>query len=185
MTPHHLPAAVLAALVATSAFAESPSRDTIDAVFADYDSTRTPGCSMAVYRDKAIDYARGYGMANLEYGIANGPDTVFRIASTSKQFMAMAIALLAEQGKLSLDDEVRSYFPDMPDYGAPVTVRQMIHHSSGIRDYLELAWLADWPELYTTDEAVSLIAAQKALNFEPGSEYLYSNSGYLLASQHC
>jgi CubicO group peptidase (beta-lactamase class C family) len=138
---------------------------------------------MAIYLNGEIDYARGYGMANLEYDIANGPNTVFRIGSTSKQFTAMAIALLAEQGKLSLEDDIHKFFPQMPDYGAPVTVRQLVHHTSGIRDYLELAWMADWAELYTVEEAVSIVTSQQALNFPPNSAHLYSNAGYFLMSQ--
>ena len=165
------------------ALAAEPDRTEIDAIFADYDSTRSPGCSMAVYHDGKIAYTRGYGMANLEYGIANGPQTVFRIGSTSKQFTAMAIAMLAEQGKLSLDDDIRTYFPEMPDYGSPVTVRHLVHHISGLRDYLGLASFADWGRHYSIDEALNLITRQRELNFEPGSEFLYSNSNYFLMAQ--
>ncbi|MEM1412827.1 MAG: serine hydrolase domain-containing protein [Pseudomonadota bacterium] len=157
-----------------------PAPEAIDAVFADYDSTQVPGCSLGIYRDGAMHYARGYGMANLEYDIALGPDSVFRLASVAKQFMAAAIALLDEAGELDLDDDVRKYFPDLPDYGKTVTLRQLIHHTSGIRDYLELAWLADWGDWYLPSEALRLIERQQALNFEPESEYLYSNSGYLM-----
>lgn len=170
-------------LLTGSAFADSPERLEIDQVFADYDSTRSPGCSMAIYRDGEIAYARGYGIANLEYGIANGPDTVFRIGSVSKQFTAVAIALLAEQGALSLDDDIHKFFPEMPDYGEPVTIRQLIHHTSGLRDYLTLAWLADWTEDYSLDEALQIIVRQQELNFPPGSEHLYSNTGYFLLSK--
>ena len=170
-------------LLTGSAFAGTPERLEIDQVFADYDSTRSPGCSMAIYRDGEIAYARGYGIANLEYGIANGPDTVFRIASVSKQFTAMAIALLAEQGALSLDDDIHKFFPEMPDYGEPVTIRQLIHHTSWLRDYLTLAWLADWTEDFSVDEALQIIVRQQELNFPPGTEHLYSNTGYFLLSQ--
>lgn len=172
-----------ACLLVTSAFADIPDRLELDQVFADYDSTRSPGCSMAVYREGEIAYARGYGMANLEYGIANGPNTVFRIASASKQFTAMAIAMLAEQGALSLDDDIHKFFPEMPNYGEPVTVRQLIHHTSGLRDYLGLARLADWTEDYSVDELLQIIVRQQELNFPPGTEFLYSNTGYFLLSQ--
>ena len=170
-------------LVGGTLLAAEPDRVEIDRVFADYDSTRSPGCSMAVYRDGKIAYSRGYGMANLEYGIANGPQTVFRIGSTSKQFTAMAIAILAEQRKLSLDDDIRKFFPEMPDYGATVTVRHLVHHISGLRDYLGLASFADWGRDYSVAEALTLVTRQKELNFEPGSEFLYSNSNYFLMSQ--
>ncbi|MEE4174223.1 MAG: serine hydrolase domain-containing protein [Xanthomonadales bacterium] len=173
-------AILIAILFHGSSQAAGPSREAIDAVFADYDTTRTPGCSLAVYQGDQVTHARGYGMANLEYGIALAPDSVFRLASVSKQFMAAAIALLDEAGELDLDDPVQQYFPALPDYGKPITLRHLIHHTSGIRDYLDLAWLADWGEGYLPGEALRLIERQQGLNFEPGSEYLYSNSGYLM-----
>ncbi len=183
MKLRHVPLTLSFTLVTSLGCADEPAPEAIDAVFADYDTTQTPGCTLGVYRDDAIVYARGYGMANLEYGIALAPDSVFRMASVSKQFVAAAIALLDEAGELDLDDPVRKYFPDLPDYGAPVTLRHLVHHTSGIRDYLELAWLADWGEWYTTDEALRLIQRQQALNFPPGSDYLYSNSGYLMLAE--
>ena len=170
-------------LGAGSGLAEEPEPSAIDEIFADYDSTASPGCSLGVYRDGEIVYSRGYGMANLEYGIANAPDTVFRIGSTSKQFTATAIALLAEAGKLSLDDDIRTFFPRIPDYGSPVTVRHLVHHTSGIRDYLVLTTFADWTEDFSIQEAVAMIVRQRELNFESGEEHLYSNSGYFLMSQ--
>jgi CubicO group peptidase (beta-lactamase class C family) len=178
-----VPLCCLMALAAGSWSAAEPTAQQIDAVFTDYDSTQVPGCALGIYRDGKTIYARGYGMANLEYGLAIAPDSVFRMASVSKQFVAAAIALLHEAGQLDLDDPVQKYFPDLPDYGAPVTVRQLIHHTSGIRDYLELAWMADWGEWFTTDEAVRVIQRQTALNFSPGTEFLYSNSGYLLLAE--
>lgn len=165
------------------AVASGPTPKGIDSVFADYDKSGTPGCALGVYRDGEITYARGYGMANLEHDIPLTPDSVFRMASTSKQFVATAVALLDEAGQLDLDDPIRKYFPDMPDYGDKVTLRQLIHHTSGVRDYLDLADLADLGITYSTEEALSLILTQKQLNFEPGSDYLYSNSGYLLLGQ--
>lgn len=138
---------------------------------------------MAVYREGDIVFSRGYGMANLEFGIANGPKTVFRIGSTSKQFTAMAIALLAEKGSLSLDDDIHQFFPEMRDYGDPVTVRQLIYHTSGLRGYLVLADQADWGEDYTVAEARQIIFRQLELNFPPGTEHRYSNTGYFLMSQ--
>lgn len=183
MNPRQIFIIAAACLLATSAFADMPERLEIDQVFADYDSTRSPGCSMAIYHEGEIAYARGYGMANLEYGIANLPNTVFRIASTSKQFTAMAIALLAEQGALSLDDDIHKFFPELPTYNAPVTIRQLIHHTSGLRDYLGLAEAADWTQDYSVDEALKMIVRQQELNFTPGTKHLYSNTGYFLLSQ--
>lgn len=155
----------------------------VDEVFAEFDSTTSPGCSLAVIQDSKIIYERGYGMASLDYDIALSPQSVFRIASTSKQFTAMSIALLAEEGTLSLDDDIRKYFPEFPEYDPPVTIRHLVHHMSGIRDYLDLMWLKGYTdaETYTNEQAVEIIGRQ-SLNFNPGDEMLYSNSGYFLLS---
>jgi CubicO group peptidase (beta-lactamase class C family) len=162
--------------------AEDPTPAEIDAIFADYDTTTSPGCSLGVVRDGELIYARGYGMANLEYGIALSPRSVFRTGSVGKQFTAMAIAILDQQGKLSLDDPLSKYFPEFPAWAGDITIRHLVHHTSGIRDYLTLAWLAGKgdEEFYTDEYALDLLAAQRNLNFPPGDEYLYSNSGYLL-----
>ena len=156
----------------------------IDSVFSDIDRTTSPGCAAAVYRDGKIVYARGYGMANLEHGIAISPRSVFDIGSTSKQFTAAAIALLAQDGKLSIDDDVRRFVPELPSYQRPVTLRHLLNHTSGIRDYLTLMSLRgeNFDGVTTDDDALALILRQKATNFEPGSEFLYSNSGYFLLS---
>ena len=162
--------------------AEDPTPAEVDAIFADYDTTSSPGCSLGVVRDGELIYTRGYGMANLEYGIALSPRSVFRTASVGKQFTAMAIAILDQQGKLSLDDSLSKYFPEFPSWAGGVTIRHLVHHTSGIRDYLTLAWLAGKgdAEYYTDDYALDLLARQRHLNFAPGDEHLYSNSGYLL-----
>ncbi len=154
----------------------------IDELFAEWDRTDSPGCSLAVIHDGDIVYARGYGMANLDWSIANSATTVFRIGSTSKQITAACIALLSVDGVISLDDEIRKYLPEMPEYESPITVRHLIHHTSGVRDYLGLMTLVgkrkdDW---YTTGEALAIICQQRNLNFTPGERHLYSNSGYLL-----
>jgi CubicO group peptidase (beta-lactamase class C family) len=123
-------------------------------------------------------------MANLEHNIPISSTTVFRIASTSKQFTATCVILLAEQGKISLNDDVRKYLSEMPEYESPITIRHLIHHTSGIRDYLELMELAGVSDhdYYTDEEALEMLTRQKELNFKPGDEGLYSNSGYLLLS---
>lgn len=133
--------------------------------------------------------SHAYGMANLEYDILNTPETVFRIGSTSKRFTAVAAAILIEQGKLSLDDDIRKFLPELPAYEAPVTVGHMIHHASGLRNYEHLTVLAgiDSPlhpsPYYTDEEAVAMIARQKALDFTPGEKYAYSNSNYFLLAK--
>ncbi|MBE0595359.1 MAG: beta-lactamase family protein [Gemmatimonadales bacterium] len=157
----------------------------VDSVFTDYDRSDSPGCALGVIRDGALVYARGYGMANLDLGTALAPNSVLRIGSTSKQFTAAVIVLLAQDGTVHLDDDIRTYLPEIPDYGSTITIRQLLHHTSGIRDYLQLMALAglrddDW---YTDDEVVAMIARQRTTNFAPGSEHLYSNSGYFLLSQ--
>lgn len=156
----------------------------IDSVFAGYDRTISPGCALGVYRDGKLLYGRGYGMANLEHAIAITPRTVFDIGSTSKQFTAAAIALLVQDGKLTLDDDVRRHIPELPDYGTTITVRHLLNHTSGLRDYLTLMRLrgVNFDGVTTDRDAFDLIVRQKALNFEPGSEYLYSNSGFFLLS---
>ena len=167
---------------ATPVAAADPTASEVDAIFADYDRTTSPGCSLGVIRDGALIYTRGYGMANLEYGIALSPSSVFRTASVGKQFTAMAIAILDEQGVLSLDDPLSRFFPEFPSWAEEITVRHLVHHTSGIRDYLTLAWLAGMgDEAYYTDEyALDLLSRQDRLNFSPGDDHLYSNSGYLL-----
>lgn len=156
----------------------------VDAVFAQWNRTDSPGCAVGVYRNGAIEYARGYGMANLELGVALSPQSIFDIGSTSKQFTAMSIMLLARDGKLSLDDDIRKYVPELPNYGKTITIRHILTHTSGIRDYLTLWGLAgvDDADLTTDDDALALIARQRELNFAPGDQWLYSNSGFFLAS---
>jgi len=156
--------------------------DKVDKLFSKWDSTVSPGAALAIIRDGKIIYKRGYGMANLEHNIPITPTSVFRIGSTSKQFTASCIAILALQGKISLDDDVRKYIPELPKYERPITIRHLLHHTSGIRDYLTLASIAAWPDdqFYTPEDSVELLSRQKRLNFLPGEEHLYSNSGYFL-----
>ncbi len=179
-----LPSALGHPLPAGASADESVSRleGRVDRVFRQYDRTDGPGCAVGVYRDGKLILAKGYGMADLEHDVPIAPDTVFYIGSTSKQFVTACIVLLAEEGKLALDDDVRKYVPELPDYGTPITIRQLVHHTSGIRDYLELWSLAGRDYLDHIPEAavLELICAQKALNFEPGERHLYSNSCYFL-----
>ena len=157
----------------------------VDEIFADYDNTRSPGCAVGVIHDGEFVLRRGYGMANLEHGLPLTSESVFRIGSTSKQFTAASVLLLVEEGKLSLDDDVRKYVPELPEFELPVTIRHLIHHTSGYRDYLTLMSLAGvrGDDYYTDEELLEMLSRQKELNFAPGDEYLYSNSGYWLLSQ--
>ena len=168
-----------------SAQLDDSTRARVDSVFKAYDRTDSPGCALGLYRDGRIVYARGYGMANLELGIAISPRTFFDIGSTSKQFAAFAIGLLEQQGKLSLADPIRKHIPELGAYADSITVGDLVHHTSGIRDYLTLMSLAGFRFDDVTDDqdALNLIFRQKAANFPPNSEWLYSNSGYFLLSQ--
>ena len=128
-------------------------------------------------------YSRGYGMANLEYRVPITPRTPFYIASVSKQFTAASTLLATRQGYFSLDDDIRTYVPEIPDYGPPITVRDLVQHTSGLRDYLSLLDLAGRVgDVYSTDDVLALIGRQQTLNFDPGDEYSYSNSGYVVQS---
>lgn len=178
---------ILVALVcATSLPAQLPDSIArrVDSVFIALDKPTSPGCALGIYNAGEIAYARGYGSANLEHGILITPRTVFDLGSTSKQFTAMSVTLLEQEGKLSLDDDVRRWIPELPAHPTPVTIRQLVHHTSGLRDYLTLMWLrgVNFDGVTTADDALSLIVRQRETNFEPDSEYLYSNSGYFLLS---
>lgn len=159
--------------------------DRVDALFEAWVGQDEPGCALGIIEDGRFLYQSGHGLANLDYRIPITPKTVFRVGSVSKQFTAMATLLAAEEGKLSLDDDIHKYLPELTAYSPPVTIRHMLHHTSGLRDYLSLMDLMGKREddYYTNEEAVALLARQTALNFPPGDEYLYSNSGYFLLSQ--
>jgi CubicO group peptidase (beta-lactamase class C family) len=168
------------------AFAGAQERMTkaVDEVFADLAQPGSPGCALAVARDGKTLYEKGYGLANIEENVAITPQTVFDIGSTSKQFTAASILLLEKQGKLSVQDDIRKYVPEVPDYGHKITILHLLNHTSGLRDYLTLFELAgvNTDSVTTDDDALAIIARQKSLNFEPGSEWLYSNSGFFLLS---
>jgi CubicO group peptidase (beta-lactamase class C family) len=163
---------------------DTPEAKQVDAIFADLVMPGSPGCALAAARGGKIVYEKGYGLANLEQEVPITPRTVFDIGSTSKQFTASSILLLEKEGKLSVSDDVRKYIPELPDYGKKITILNLLNHTSGIRDYLTLFELAGvYVDSVTTDEdALAIITRQKSLNFEPGSEYLYSNSGFFLLS---
>ncbi|MFN2450417.1 MAG: serine hydrolase domain-containing protein [Candidatus Baltobacteraceae bacterium] len=158
-------------------------RAQIDAVFKDYNRA-TPGCAMAVFRNGTIAYARGYGMADLEHNVPITPASLFDVGSVSKQFAAAAIALLAERGKLSFHDDVHRYIPELPPYGAPLTIDELTWHTSGLRDYTDLLDLQGYGlEQATTDEqALASIIRQRSLDFPSGTQYEYSNTNYFLLS---
>jgi CubicO group peptidase (beta-lactamase class C family) len=169
---------------ATAAGAVSPEKR-IDALFKEWNSPNTPGASVAVIQHGKLIFAKGYGSANLEYNIPIKPDTIFHVASVSKQFTAMAVVLLELDGKLSIDDDIHKYLPELPDYGNKITLRNLLQHTSGIRDQWQTLALAGWSleDVITQDQALRLIFRQKELNFPPGTKYLYSNSGFTLLAE--
>ena len=189
MTSFGLPRrGLVAALLALAAVAGARAAPTVpeasvDAQFSMW-NTQTPGCAVGVSDQGRIVLEKAYGMADLEHGVPNRPDTIFEAGSVSKQFTAAAVLLLARDGKLSLDDPVRNYVPELPEYAAPVTVRQMLHHTSGLRDWGSIEWIAGWPRgtrVYTHAHVLDILARQRHLNFAPGTRWSYSNSGYNLA----
>lgn len=169
-----------------SAHAQQPTwQDTvkqIDQLFSQW-NTHTPGGVLTLSRAGKVMYNKAFGMADLEHFIANSTETVFEAGSVSKQFTSTAIFLLALEGKLSIDDPVRKYVPELPDYGYPLTIRHMIHHISGLRDWGSVASLSGWDRglrVHTHAHALEILSRQKALNFPPGDQYSYCNSGYNL-----
>src|SRR4051794_2111531 len=154
----------------------------VDSIFAEYDKTNSPGCALAILKDGKIIYKRGYGMSNLEYNIAISPTSIFHVASVSKQFTAAAIIRLSLEGKLSLNDDIRKYIKEVPDFGQVITFNHLLHHTSGLRDQWDLLGLAGWREddLIAEKDILEMLARQKALNFLPGDEYSYCNTGYTL-----
>lgn len=156
----------------------------IDAIFREWDRPDSPGCALGVIRHGELIYARGYGSANLEYGLPIVPSSVFHVASVSKHFTASAIVLLALEGKLGLDDDLSQHLPELPDLGQPVTIRQALYHVGGLRDQWDLLALGGWrqSDLKTNADVLDLATRQRELNFAPGAEWLYSNTGYTLAA---
>ena len=157
----------------------------VDALFASWDVPGSPGCALAVAEDGTLLYSRGYGYANLDYAIPITPQSVFDVASINKQFVAASLNMLALDSKLSLDDNVRKWLPELPEYEWPITLRHMIYHTSGLRDYLNLFPLAGRNHYYPISHAqiLAMMSRQRELVFPPGDQYLYSNTAYMLLAQ--
>jgi len=173
-------------LVASPGFAQTPQSTTtrMDSLFAGYNS-QSPGLAVAVIRDGKIVFEKGYGMADLENNIPITPQTVFHVASVSKQFTAFSIYLLAGEGKISLEDDVRKYIPELPDYGKTIRIRHLLAHTSGLRDQWAILTLAGWrmDDVITTEQLLKLVTRQKGTNFPTGSAFSYSNTGYMLLAE--
>ncbi|MGH7710369.1 MAG: serine hydrolase domain-containing protein, partial [Gemmatimonadaceae bacterium] len=176
--------ALLAVLASTRAMPLVAQNLRIDSVFAQYDKNDSPGCALGVFRNGQIAYSRGYGMANLELGVPITAEHVFYVGSVSKQFTAMSIALLAQDSRLSLDDEVRKHIPELADFGKRITIRNLVHHTSGLREKWDLFAMAGMRDgdVVTQADVIELVRRQRDLNFAPGEEHLYNNTAYDLLS---
>jgi CubicO group peptidase (beta-lactamase class C family) len=182
----------LAVLVASSIFSlasaqsivpPTDAKSKVDKIFAQFSKPDSPGCAVGVGIGPATVLTAGYGMADLEHNVPITPTSVFEVGSVTKQFTAAAVLLLAQRGKLSLDDPVRRYIPELPDYGQPLTIRHLLHHTSGLRDWLAVVAVAGWPvstRVYSQASVLEIIARQRSLNYPPGTAYMYTNSGYTL-----
>ena len=193
LAPSHLLRGVLAAaaLTATAVHVDAQvsqpvSADTlasIDALFSRWDTASGPGCVVGADRGGQRLFTRAYGMADLEHGVANTPQTVFNVGSVSKQFTAAAILALVADGEILLDDDVRTYFPEIPDYGETITVDHLLRHTSGLRDWGEIVALTGYVwrwTAYTNEDVLEITARQRALNHPPGDYFSYTNTGYIL-----
>ena len=170
-------------LVANELDADTALR--IDAIFAEWARADSPGVALRIYQHGRVVYSRGYGMSNLEHGIPIVPNSIFHIASISKQFAGIAIALLADEGKLGVDDDIRTWLPEVPEFGGTtITVRHLMLHTSGLRDQSSLLEFAGWREedLVADGDVLDMVSRQRELNFSPGERFLYSNTGYTLMS---
>ena len=164
--------------------AQNPQAE-VDKLIAAMIKPESGGVTVAVAEGDKILFSKGYGLANVEYNIPNSPKTIFHVASVSKQFTAFAIALLVEQGKISLDDDIRKYLPELHDFGSKITIRHLVHHTSGLRDQWNLLALAGWrlDDVITKNQVLRLISHQDELNFKPGDEFSYCNTGYTLMGE--
>lgn len=176
--------AVIASISSSYVVADEQS-DQVDKLFATWDKDDSPGAVVAIVKDGETLYSNGYGLANLEHGVSNSPKTIFHVASVSKQFTAFAIFLLEQDEKLSIDDDVRKYIPELPDFGETIRIRHLIHHTSGLRDQWELLVFAGWrmDDVITHNDVLDLVKTQTELNFTPGQQYLYCNTGYTLLAE--
>jgi CubicO group peptidase (beta-lactamase class C family) len=181
----HTSAVLFALVIPAAATAQVPADHAVrvDRIFAEWDLATSPGCAVGVAWDGLTVLERAYGMANLEFGIPNSPNTIFEAGSVSKQFTAAATTLLAMDGSLSIDDDVRAYIPEVPDYGETIRIRHMLNHTSGLRDWGSVAGISGWGRGARTHDhghMLDIVSRQTRLNFEPGYEYSYSNTGYNL-----
>jgi len=180
------------AFLSSAAWAQIPNKEKVVAgaerAFENYTKAYVepaPGCAAAVSLNGEVVFEKAFGLADLEHNVPNTPQTIFESGSVAKQFTAASLVLLQQDGKLSLDDPVKKYIPELPDYGSPLTIRHLLNHTSGIRDWgtvMSLTGTGRGDRVITQDLALDVITHQRSLDFIPGSEYSYSNSGYNLAA---
>jgi CubicO group peptidase (beta-lactamase class C family) len=182
-----LPAVVLLAAVLCTPIAAQEASPVqiafIDSIFLQFESTRTPGCAVGVSEAHSIILERAYGMADLEHEAVNTAETIFEPGSVSKQFTAAATILLALDGRISLEDDIRKYIPELPDYGQTLTIRHLLNHTSGLRDWGSVAAIEGWPRttrVHTHTHVLDIASRQMSLNYPPGEYYSYTNTGYNL-----
>jgi CubicO group peptidase (beta-lactamase class C family) len=181
-------ALALAAATAVHAQSVAPAArpaPSLDPIFKTWNRPDAPGCALAVAENGKTVVSRAWGSADLEHGVRNSPDTVFESGSVAKQFTAAALLLLVQDGRVALADDVRKYVPELPDYGTPITLEHLLNHTSGLRDWGEVAQVGGWARtsrIYTNLEALQIATRQTKLNYRPGDEYSYTNTGYNLAA---
>ncbi len=175
----------LSAAVPATILTQAPQAASgLDPIFKQW-TAATPGCAVGVARADQPRITRAYGLADLEHDVPNTADTIFEAGSVAKQFTAAAVLVLANDGKLSLDDPARKYVPELPDYGAPLTIRHMLTHTSGLRDWGSLAAISGWPRTtraHAHAHVLDIVSRQRGLNFPSGTRWSYSNTGYNLAA---
>jgi CubicO group peptidase (beta-lactamase class C family) len=178
--------ALLSALLLAQPMTQAATKQQqVDALFAKWNKPGSPGAAVEVVKDGKVVYRHAFGMADIEQRRPITPMTDFHVASLSKQFTAFAVLLLAQDGKLSLDDDVRKYLPELPDFGQVIKIRHLMHHTSGLRDEWSLLAMAGWrmDDVITDDDVMRLVQRQRALNFTPGSDFSYCNTSFTLLSQ--
>jgi len=178
----------IAFIFSTKGFGQSFPDSTlkkIDSLFLKWNTAISPGCTVGIVRNDSLIFSKGYGMANLEYAIPNQPQTLFHMASVSKQFTAFSIVLLARQGKLKLDDDIHKWLPWFPELKEKITIRNLLNHTSGIRDQWQLLAISGTrlDDVITQDHIIKILSKQQALNFKPGDKYSYSNSGFTMLAE--
>ncbi len=180
-----LGALIILPLAAPGATPEPSLDERLAPLFSHWDRPDSPGAAVAVARGSQMLYAGGFGLASLEFRLPNSDRTAFNAGSIAKQFTATAVLMLQAEGALSLDDRIRQYVPELPGIADRITLRQLLNHTSGLRDIWALTDLAGWmpADVRTQQQAIRLLGRQRALNFEPGSSFGYSNSGYLLLAE--